>query len=382
MKTRNQIILAIGLLLSLACQESSSKVEKESSQSDAFFSISKAAFHENAMRLIQAERISLNKRISCNGVIDLPPQNRATISAVLGGYVESIKLLEGSEVKRGEVLLTLSNPNYLEMQEKYLKARAEVQYLEQEYKRQKALQEEKVNALKTFQNIERELQQAKLQKESLKKRLAQIGISAAALQADALVSVVNIKAPIDGTVTNISVSQGAYVSPNDPLLSILNTDHLHLELDVFEQDLPSVGKGQEIAFKLSEFGREQYRGEVYLIGKQIDREKRTIRVHGHIDGLDSLPLAVGMFVEAQILSDEQHYEAVPSSAAYELEEQWFVLALKDSSGESLQFERLAVKKVAEQRGMQVIESADGKELPKVLLAGAYHFTGEGEGGEH
>jgi len=242
------------------------------------------------------------------------------------------------------------------------------------------LQEEKVNAVKDLQSTERELQQAKAQKQSLEKRLALIGINAAQLQADALVSKVGIRAPIDGTVADIAVSQGSYVSPNDPLLSILNTDHLHLELDVFEQDLPQIKKGQKIAFKLSEYGKKELKGEVYLIGKQLDPEKRTVRVHGHIEDLDSATLAVGMFVEAQILSDEQIYPAVPQAAAYELEDQWFVLALADSTNEAMLFERIAVKQVAEHKGMQLIE-VEGQEMPKALLAGAYHFLGESEGGE-
>ena len=380
MKRTYQSLIALSLLFSLACQDQSATEAEASQESESLFSISKAAFHENEMSLVQSETVSLNKKISCNGVIDLPPQNRAVMSAVLGGYVEEIKLLEGSPVKKGEVLLYLSNPAYLEMQERYLKAEAEVLYLEKEYARQKALQEEKVNAVKDLQSTERELQQAKAQKQSLEKRLALIGINAAQLQADALVSKVGIRAPIDGTVADIAVSQGSYVSPNDPLLSILNTDHLHLELDVFEQDLPQIKKGQQIAFKLSEYGKKELKGEVYLIGKQLDPEKRTVRVHGHIEDLDSATLAVGMFVEAQILSDEQIYPAVPQAAAYELEDQWFVLALADSTNEAMLFERIAVKQVAEHKGMQLIE-VEGQEMPKALLAGAYHFLGESEGGE-
>ena len=64
-----------------------------------------------------------------------------------------------------------------------------------------------------------------------------MNISPSSVLQGSIVSQANIYSPIDGYVTQIYINTGSYVSPSDKIMEIINTDHIHLELKVFEKDL-------------------------------------------------------------------------------------------------------------------------------------------------
>ena len=74
-----------------------------------------------------------------NGVMMVSPQQNATLSLTMGGKVHSLKVMPGQAVSRGQVVATIDNPEYIELQQTYLDASAQTEFLEKEYKRQTAL---------------------------------------------------------------------------------------------------------------------------------------------------------------------------------------------------------------------------------------------------
>ena len=76
---------------------------------------------------------------SFNGVIMLPPEKHATVTLMMDGTIQDIHLFPGEYVKKGEVIATLKNPDFIRLQQEYLDASAQVEYLEKEYARQQNL---------------------------------------------------------------------------------------------------------------------------------------------------------------------------------------------------------------------------------------------------
>lgn len=66
---------------------------------------------------------------SFNGIIMMPPQNHVTVTLGMGGSVRDIRVLPGEYVRKGEVILTLANPAFIELQQSYLDAAAQTEYL-------------------------------------------------------------------------------------------------------------------------------------------------------------------------------------------------------------------------------------------------------------
>ena len=54
---------------------------------------------------------NINSYVQANGQLEVPPQNEAIVTAVIGSNVKSIKVIEGDKVKKGQVLAYLSHPD-------------------------------------------------------------------------------------------------------------------------------------------------------------------------------------------------------------------------------------------------------------------------------
>ena len=62
----------------------------------------------------------ISSKLKLNGIIDVPPQNLFSVSVPLGGYLQSTHLLEGLKVKKGEIIATIEDQQYIEIQQDYL----------------------------------------------------------------------------------------------------------------------------------------------------------------------------------------------------------------------------------------------------------------------
>jgi cobalt-zinc-cadmium efflux system membrane fusion protein len=217
---------------------------------------------------------------------------------------------------------------------------------------------------------------------SLKKNLEMLNINPASVQAGNIVSAVNIYSPIDGNVTQVFVNTGTYVSPADKIMEIMNTDHIHLELKVFEKDLLQLKKGQEILFSVPEASNEIFKGEVHLVGTSIDPNTRIALIHGHIDEKDEQNFTAGMFVEAQIVTGTSDQWALPENAVVEMEGKNYVLLIENENAEEFEILPVEVEIGATYNGFTAIgKSEEFKPETKFLTKGAFVLLQE-EGGGH
>jgi cobalt-zinc-cadmium efflux system membrane fusion protein len=142
-------------------------------------------------------------------------------------------------------------------------------------------------------------------------------------------------------ISKMNVAMGSFVADATPILEIVDTEHIHLELNVFEKDILRVQQGQTIQFKIPEASEELFEAEVYLIGASIEAN-RTIKVHGHLKNEAGHNFLPGMFVEAFIASDSRPAIALPESAVVEVEDTFLVLALDRETATGYEFKPLAV----------------------------------------
>src|SRR5690606_30984280 len=101
--------------------------------------ITQSQFTGEHMQLGKLEERSFDETIKTSGMIDVPPQDKANISTFMDGYITQTPLLVGDKVKKGQLLVTLENPNYVEIQQEYLELSEQLTYLKSEFDRQKTL---------------------------------------------------------------------------------------------------------------------------------------------------------------------------------------------------------------------------------------------------
>src|SRR5690606_6385198 len=268
--------------------------------------------------------------VHANGQLEVPPQNEAIVTAIIGANVSSINVIEGEEVRKGQVLGYLSHPNLTRIQNDYLDAYNRLQFLEQEYQRQKRLYEEEVGSGKTFQQIQRDYNSAKGAAKSLESQLRQLGINPLHIREGDFYDQVPIISPIKGSVVNVGVKIGQYVQPEKELFELINTDHIHADLMVFERDVHKIRKGQLVRFRVEVLPDQDLFAEIYSVGKKFEQGPKAVHVHAEIENKTG-NLIPGMYIKGEILTDSARVRALPEGAVVREGDKYFAFLAERES---------------------------------------------------
>ena len=304
-------------------------------------SIPKDQFENENMHLKSFEEHSFVSEIAATGMLDVPPNGRSVISAQIGGYIKDAPLLVGDRVRQGELLLSIENIEFLELQQQFLEASEQLSFLKSDYERQKDLFKEKITSEKSFLKAESDYNRTLATYKGLKKKMQLLHIDPVQVENGFLSSVAKIYAPISGDITEIHIKTGSYVSSSDAIMEIVNTDHMHLELKIFEKDVLQIKKGQKVIFTIPESNSKEYKGEVHLIGKSIQQD-RTVKLHAHIDSENTEGFIPGMFVQATIETEKTTGLAFSEDALLEIDDMTYLLLLKSKDDDIYVFEKVPV----------------------------------------
>lgn len=371
----------IVLLTLISCnsgQNSNEPSQLEDKSNSEEVIITASQFSSSQMELGRFSKQMFHQSVKTNGMFDVPPENKASVSAYFGGYIKELNLLPGQEVKKGQVLFTLENPEYVQLQEDFLVAKAQLGYLKSDFERKKELVKDNVTSRKNFLKAESEYRVTSASYESLKKKLGLMNINPNNITENSIRSTISVTAPISGFITSVHAEKGMFLNPADIAVTITNTDHLHIELNIFETDFPQVEIGQEVRFRLQKEGSKYYQAKVYLISKSIDAQKRTANVHAHLMNDEEERLfAPGMYVEAEIFTTTDSLPALPNEATVNLEDKHYVLIKTGEDSDSLKFERREIQIGKTANGFTEIKNADDfTENSEFLVKGAFNLIKE------
>lgn len=343
--------------------------------SDSNISITKEQFNNSGMVLGKLEEKPFPVTIQTNGMIDVPPENRAVVSATMGGYIKKTPLLIGDTVKKGQLLVTIENPKFITLQQNYMEVKQQLAYLQAEYERQQTLQEENITSQKSFLKAESEFKTTNARYNGLKKQLLMLNISPSQVEKGSISSTASIFAPISGSITQMNVTRGTYVSPASPILEIIDNDHIHLELSIFEKDIMKIKKGQPILFRIPEASEDTFQAEVYLIGTSIG-ENRTIKVHGHLKD-EGKTFLTGMFVDAGIVTENVTVKAIASEGVVEQEGKFYVLRTTGTSAIGYTFESIEIQPGKSVDGFtEILNTSEFSDSDTFLTKGAFDVLEE------
>lgn len=346
MKRLHYILLSfLGFTLLMNCKISSENKEeapKKTETIDDRIFISTAQWQENKMELVQLKKQNIPQGIKATGTIDVPPKNKAVVSAFMGGYVKNTPLLVGDKVKKGQRLLTIESPEFVTIQQNYLEESQKLEFLKSEFERQKTLFEEKITSKKKYLQAKSEYNTAIARFNGLRKQLQLLHINPAKVSASSIVSTVGIYAPIAGSITKINVVTGSYISPSTEILELVNNNHMHVELSVFEKDAIKLKKGQKISFKIPELSEKTFDAVVHLVGKSINKDRR-VEVHGHIDKSTQNNFLTGMFVDAVIETSKTEATVLPETAVVEVDNVFYGLVFNEKDDKGYYFDQKEVK---------------------------------------
>jgi cobalt-zinc-cadmium efflux system membrane fusion protein len=373
------IVLFLGITF-ISCKENkpttSEETEKHDHEENQKITISDAQFKANKMQLGTLTKRNFPEVVKATGSIDVPPQNKQIVTSFYGGTIVKSHLLIGDKVRKGQVLVTIENPEFVTMQQEYLEVKENLDYLKNEYQRQKTLFDEKITSQKKYLQAKSKYNSQLAMYNGLKGKLQMLNIHISNVEAGKFTSTIPLYAKINGFVTKVNVSTGTYIEPNDVILEIVNTDHIHVELTVFEKDVMKIKKGQQVDFKIPEASNQIFKAEVHLVGTSIDPTNRTIKVHGHLHNETKNNFAIGMFVEANIITKDIESLALPEKAVVEVEGENKLLRLAKKEDNTYVFEPVPVKIGNRYNGYVSILSENISLKDKILIKGAFDLLGE------
>ena len=415
---KNCFVLCLSSLLLLGCGESDTVEAEQPHEEEAHGEHDEEGAEDvvelSDVQLTAAEleygsldSVNVSAFVKANGTLDLPPQKLAAVSAPVAGFVRQAKYLVGNYVEKGTVLAVLENMEYVQLQEEYQNVLGDLGYLEADYERQRRLDSAQVSSRKQFQAASAAYENALARKKALEKQLHYLGISPGAVAKGNTSTSVAVRAPLSGYITKLSVHNGEFADREQEMYEIADPSHMHLELNVFEQDISKVEVGQPIHFTVPSVGGKVYDGEVYLVGKSFDQENKTVKVHSHIEG-DPEGFIRGMYVEAKIYTGKQEVQALPEDAVVMDEGKSYIFVRTQQehghetetahAGEPEQehgeaeaehgtsFRRVQVVTGEREQGyVQINKLPELPEGAQIVTKGAYYLFAEmkkGEGGHH
>jgi membrane fusion protein (multidrug efflux system) len=230
-------------------------------------------------------RATLHRYVTAYGTVEPEPPGEgkaaagAYLSAPVGGILADILCAEGRRVERGAILFRLDT-----RLAEVAVARAEkaLAFAELTYERQKKLLAVDGTSEKTFQEAELQLATARNELASARTEL----------------SILEIKAPLAGTVVRINARLGQSVEPNTVLAEVIALERLVVTAQVPSREAGSLKVGQPV-----DFGAESTAiGKLVVVGKDTDPATDTVLVRAAVPaGAGFQP---GQFLKIRIAAEE------------------------------------------------------------------------------
>lgn len=332
------------------------------------------------------EERNLDAVIKANGQLEVPPQNRADVSILSGGIITHINVLEGQEVRKGQVLAKINNQDLIKIQQDYLSCKNSFTYVEAEYQRQKQLQEAGAGTGKSFQFAEATYNAEKSKLSAYESQLIQLGVSLSSIAKGRIISQFPVISPINGTVGQITAKTGAFVQPGTSIMEVVDNSKIHCDLTVFEKDLMTVKIGQKVNFQLTNQGNQVITGRINGINKSFQNETKGVIVHAVIDNAANKNLIPGMYVTALISTGNQMMPALPIEAVVRSEGKQYIFMVasdsKDIKAGTYHFVKTEVKTGVSELGyVQVTPLEDLPKNARVVIKGAFYLESKSVGGE-
>jgi cobalt-zinc-cadmium efflux system membrane fusion protein len=285
------------------------------------------------IQLGSIEQQNLSSVVKASGQLTVPPQNRAVVNALVGGVIRRINVIEGQQVRKGQTVVAIENPDFIRLQQDYLTSRDNIVYLAQEYERQRVLKEADAGIGKVYQQASANYAAEQSKLRTLEAQLRQIHINPSQVRRGNLVTQVPVLAPISGTVGKINLSVGTYTDASSPIMEIVNNSTIYCELQVFEKDIAKVRTGQTVNFVLTNQANKQVSGQVYGINKTLDTGVRAATVHAKINNVAPLNLIAGQYVTALIATGKQTVAAVPKDAIVKANDKTYIFVFEGTEKE-------------------------------------------------
>ncbi len=355
--------------LILSCN--AEKVKEESTEPKVVSTENELVLSDQQLKAIDIgvgtmEKTQLAGMLQLNGRVDVNPDHKVSLSSAMGGHITGINALPGKAVRKGEVILTVEDQQFIQIQQDYLTTQAALLSALPNYERQKELNSSKSASDKIMQQAETEYRSLLAIKSGLEEKLRMIHIDPAKLTSDKIKRSIPVIAPFNGVISKVFVNKGAYVASTDALVELINPQGFLLNMTVFEKDLPKIQIGQLIDAYTNEHPDIKIRAKVITKGASIT-ENGSSEFMAQLTESYPAKLVDGLYINARLALDNMDAYTVPTDAVVSFEGESYVF-------EAMQNNRFQLQKIeAGESTEDTIEVKNYADLlnKKIVSKGAY-----------
>ena len=251
-----------------------------------------------AAAVSSAKAASLSWRSTISGVGTVVASQGTRISSESGGLVAKVHFESGAQVKRGDLLVTLSagseQADLARLQSQATLAKSELSRLQRLYKLEAISKSE-------FDRAETDFRATQSAADGQRAKLAQK----------------QIRAPFSGQLGIRQVDVGQYMQAGETMVTLQQLDPVYIDFTLPEKDILLVDVGQSVKVTLDGQNDRVFEGVVSAIEPQVDVQTRNFKVRANVANADR-SLRPGQFARAEIaLPDVRKVVAIPlTSVSY------------------------------------------------------------------
>jgi membrane fusion protein, heavy metal efflux system len=234
------------------------------------------------VRVETARARSIAEVFECNGVLELPPDQRGLASAGLSGTVQRLHVQRDQAVKAGDLLADVASLELQQLQLEMLRSHLQLQVAEQSLARmQKLIDAGNAGiSLRDFRETQNNRNTLRQRRNSLRSKLLTAGVADAQLDGvldhRQFVETLPVRAPGGGKVVRFLGKLGQQVKTNDPLFEIHDPTRLWVHGWVPEREAARVQRGQALRVRLDARPGMVLETVVHAVGPEVDPEARTL----------------------------------------------------------------------------------------------------------
>ncbi|MCP3099441.1 efflux RND transporter periplasmic adaptor subunit [Myxococcus sp. K15C18031901] len=255
------------------------------------------------LELGQAQLKPLASGLSVPARLTFTQDGVSKVASRVPGRLDSIAVVLGQKVKKGQVLGHLDSPELGQARADYLSAATKARVAEANYRREQELLAKGITSEREMREAESAFVTAQAERNAADGRLHALGLSdgeIATLRANEHYSSrFPAVSPMNGTVVESQGTVGQAVEATTSLFTVADLSRLWALLDLPESQLARIRAGQDVVLTVQALPGKRFGGEVGYIGDIVDEKTRTIPVRVVVANDDGA-LKPGMFAQAEI----------------------------------------------------------------------------------
>jgi cobalt-zinc-cadmium efflux system membrane fusion protein len=318
------------------------------------------------------------ERVVLLGELAVDQRTYAEVGTPVAARITRLLAGAGDQVRSGQALAELTSPELARERAAHLSARARLTLAEAALERKRGLAAERIVPLREVQEAESAVGEGRAALRASAAAIAAFGVEPPSSDDDAATSpAFALRSPVDGAVIERAAVIGQMLDPGTPAFRVGNLSTLWLTVHAFERDAVRIQQGVTARLSFSALPGEDFEGTVSLVGRQVERESRTVPVRIDVRNRGNV-LRPGMSATAAlpIGTTGAPILTVPVAAVQRVRNEWCVFLPKDA-------EHFEIRRIGRGRDLagevEVLSGLTAGE--SIVVDGAFLLKAQAERGE-